>query len=405
MPRQNWIEFWGSINNLERISNRNIKQIRSDMKIINLTITGIVVLLIMYSCNGNRQAQLLKLKEEQSAITDKIKNLETELKSTPTGGLNPEKFKFVGLSEVKATPFDHFIKVQGKLDGDKNASVFAEAPGTISAKYADVGQTVRKGQVLAQIDDQQYRSQLEGLETQYKFASDLYEKQKRLWDQKIGSEVQFLQSKTNKESLDRQISSLKQQVDKFRIKSPIDGKIEECNIKAGSVVSPDPRLAVYRVVAFKDLNVTAEVSEAYSSKVSVGDKLVVNFPDINRQVETKVSFVSNYINPVNRTFLIETRILDGIPDLKANMIAIVQINDYHSDNSILVPMNVIQADQTGSYVYVIRPKDNFSAAVKQPVLLGSSYNGVAEIVKGLAVGDKIISVGYQELIDGEYVRF
>jgi len=246
---------------------------------------------------------------------------------------------------------------------------------------------------------------MQSLETNYKFASDLFDKQKRLWDQKIGSEVQFLQSKTNKESLERQIASLKQQVDKFKIKSPIDGTIEECNIKVGGVVTPDPRLAAYRVVAFKNLKVTAEVSEAYSARVQTGDKLVVLFPDINKQVETKVDFVSKYINPTNRTFIIETKILDGIQDLKANMIAIIQINDYHSDKSILVPMNVIQTDQVDSYVYVVRPKDKYSAAFKQPVVIGNSYNGVAEILKGLTVGDRIISVGYQELVDGEYIRF
>ena len=273
------------------------------------------------------------------------------------------------------------------------------------SKYADVGQKVVKGQVLAQIDDQQYRKQMESLETQYKFASDMFDKQKRLWDQKIGSEVQYLQSKTTKESLERQISSLNQQVEKFKIKSPIDGNIEECNIKVGGVVSPDPRSAAYRVVAFKNLKVSAEVSEAYSARVQIGDKLIVLFPDINRQIETKVDFVSKYINPVNRTFIIETRISDGIPDMKANMIAIIQINDYHSDNSILIPMNVIQTDQDGSYVYIVQSKDKFNAAFKQPVVIGNSYNGVAEILHGLAVGDKVISVGYQELIDGEYVRF
>jgi RND family efflux transporter MFP subunit len=233
----------------------------------------------------------------------------------------------------------------------------------------------------------------------------MFDKQKRLWDQKIGSEVQYLQSKTTKESLDRQISSLKQQVEKFKIKSPIDGTIEECNIKVGSVVSPDPRLAAYRVVAFKNMKVSAEVSEAYSSRVQVGDKLIVYFPDINKQTETKVDFVSKYINPINRTFIIETRISNGIQDMKANMIAIIQINDYHSDNSVLVPVNVIQTDQAGSYVYVVRSKDKYSAAFKQPVTIGNSYNGVAEILHGLAAGDRVVSAGYQELINGEYVRF
>jgi hypothetical protein len=151
--------------------------------------------------------------------------------------------------------------------------------------------------------------------------------------------------------------------------------------------------------------VSAEVSEAYSSRVKIGDKLQVLFPDISKQIETKVDFVSKYINPVNRTFIMDTRISDGISDLKANMIAIVQINDYHSDNSILVPLNMIQTDKVGSYVYLLRSKDKYNAAFKQPVILGNSYNGVVEVIKGLSVGDKIISVGFQELVDGEYVRF
>ena len=375
------------------------------MKTIKLSITAIVVLFILFSCSNNKQAQLSKLKQQQTAINDKIRSLEGEISTGKKDSLNPGKFKFVGLKDVNSNTFDHFIRVQGKVDGDQNAAVFADAPGTVTSKFADVGQKVVKGQVLAQIDDQMYRSQMQGLETQYKFASDMFDKQKRLWDQKIGSEVQYLQSKTTKESLEKQISSLKQQIDKFKIKSPIDGTIEECNIKVGGVVSPDPRLAAYRVVAFKNLKVSAEVSEAYSAKVKVGDKLIVLFPDINKQFETKVDFVSKYINPVNRTFIIETKLLDDFNDLKANMIAIIQINDYHTDNAIQVPMNVIQTDLNGSYVYVVRSKDKYNAAFKQPVTLGISYNGVAEILKGLAIGDKVISVGYQELVDGEYIRF
>jgi RND family efflux transporter MFP subunit len=375
------------------------------MKTIKLSITGLVVLFLMTACGGNKEAQLTKLKDQQSALNDKILKLQADISKDKKDTLNPLKFKFVGLKPVTSDKFDHFIRVQGKLDGDQNAAVFAEAPGTVSSKFADVGQKVVKGQVLAQIDDQQYRSQMQGLETQYKFASDLYDKQKRLWDQKIGSEVQYMQSKTNKESLEKQISSLKQQVDKFKIKSPIDGTIEECNIKVGGVVSPDPRLAAYRVVAFKNLKVSAEVSEAYSAKVRIGDNLLVTFPDINKSYEAKVNFVSKYINPTNRTFMMETKLLDGINDLKANMLAIIQINDYHTDNAVQVPMNVVQTDLTGSYVYVIRPKDKFNAAYKQPVVLGNSYNGVTEVLQGLKIGDKIISIGYQELVDGEYVRF
>ena len=375
------------------------------MKTITLKITILAVLLGLSACSSDKKAQLSKLKDQQAALTEQIKTLEKELKAENPEVLNADEFKFVGLTETKATEFDHFIRVQGKLDGDQNAAVFAEAMGSVSSKYADVGQKVVKGQVLAQIDDKQFRSQLEGLESQYKLASDIFDKQTRLWEQKIGSEVQYLQSKTSKEALDRQISSLREQIGKFQIKSPISGTIEECNIKVGGVVSPDPRLAAYRVVAFKNLKVTAEVSEAYSSRIQVGDRLIVLFPDINKSVEATVDFVSKYINPVNRTFLIETKITEGIQDMKANMIAIIQVNDYHSDNSILVPMNIIQTDQVGSYVYVVHPKDKYNVAVKQPVELGNSYNGVAEVIKGLSEGDRVISVGFQELIDGDYIRF
>jgi RND family efflux transporter MFP subunit len=375
------------------------------MKTIKFSTAVILVLLFVTACSTNKEAQLEKLKQQQTAINDKILKLQDEMGKNGPDSLNPQKFKFVGLKDVTTDNFDHFIRVQGKIDGDQNAAVFAEAPGTVTAKFADVGQKVSKGQILAQIDDQQYRSQMQSLESQYQLVSDLYDKQKRLWDQKIGSEVQYMQSKTNKESLEKQISSLKQQVDKYKIKSPIDGTIEECNIKVGGVVSPDPRAAAYRVVAFKNLKVNAEVSEAYSAKVKLGDNLVVVFPDINQSVKAKVNFVSKYINPVNRTFIVEAKLLDGIENLKANMIAIIQINDYHAEKVIQLPMNVIQSDLTGSYVYVVRPKEKYSAAFKQPVVLGTSYNGVAEVLKGLSVGDKVISSGYQEIVDGEYVRF
>jgi len=225
------------------------------MRSIKLSIVSFTVLFIVFSCSIDKKEQLNKLKQKQTDLDEKIKTLENKLNSEQKDSINSREFKFVGLTDVKSGTFDHFIRVQGKLDGDQNAAVFAEAPGTVSAKYADVGQRVAKGQVLAQIDDQQYRSQLEGLDTQYKFATDMYDKQKRLWDQKIGSEVQYLQSKTTKESLELQIASLKLQIEKFKIKSPINGTIEECNIKVGGVVSPDPRLVAYRVVEFKNLKV------------------------------------------------------------------------------------------------------------------------------------------------------
>jgi RND family efflux transporter MFP subunit len=360
---------------------------------------------LMISCGGDKQSQLAKLKQQQNDIAGKIRTLESTEVPAGEGHIDPSKFKYVGLTDVNTNVFDHYITVQGRLDGDQNTAVSADVPGTVSAIYATVGKVVKKGQVLAQIDDSQYITQMESLESQYKFASDMFSKQENLWKQKIGSEVQYLQAKTTKESLEKQIASLTQQIDKFKIKSPVDGTIEECNIKIGSMVAPDPRAAAYRVVAFRNLKVTAEVSEAYAARVQEGDKLIILFPDINKKIEARVDFVSRYINPVNRTFVIESRLPEGKEYMKANMIAILQINDYHSPSSIQIPMNVIQTDREGSYVYVIRKKEDHSGAFRQPVVIGNTYNGVAEIIAGLSVNDKVISAGFQELIDGEYVRF
>lgn len=368
-------------------------------------VTAIALVFGILSCGSDKKAELAKLKDQHNQIAEKIKALEAEIKAEGDSTDNLNKTKFVGVTEIKPTEFNHFVRVQGSLDGDQNVAVIAEAPGTIAAKYADVGQRVEKGQVLAQIDDKEYNSQLQALESQYKLAEDVFNKQKKLWDQKIGSEIQYLQAKTNKEALEQQITATKQQINKFKIKSPIAGTVEECNIKIGGIVSPDPRMVAYRVVAFNNLRVKAEVSEAYSSRVKKGDKLIVLFPDANKEIPATVDFVSNYINPVNRTFLIETHINSNNEDLKANMVSIIQINDYKNKNAIALSMNTIQQDNNGHYVYVLKQKDNRWIASKQAIKLGYSYNGIAEVVSGLSIGDKVITTGFQELIDGESVRF
>jgi RND family efflux transporter MFP subunit len=367
-----------------------------------ITIASAALILVI-SCGTDRSAQIDKLKRQQADIAKKIEKLESEQAGDDVR--DTSKFRFVNVTEIKKQSFDHFIRVQGKLDGDQNASVFAEVPGTVVKRFVDAGQKVVNVQFLAQIDDSQVRKQLDNLQTQYNFASEMFAKQQRLWDQKIGSEVQYLQSKTNKESLERQIASLQDQIERFRIKSPIDGTVEEVNVKTGAVVSPDPRLAAFRIVAFRNMKVSAEVSEAYSSQVNDGERVFIKFPDINKEIQSKIDFVSHYINPVNRTFIIESQIPSNIENLKANMVAIVRINDYHRENAIQLPMNVIQTDLSGSYVYKVERSDKYHKAQKQMVKVGNSYNGIAEITEGLNEGDLVVSTGFQEIIEGENVRF
>jgi multidrug efflux pump subunit AcrA (membrane-fusion protein) len=169
--------------------------------------------------------------------------------------------------------------------------------------------------------------------------------------------------------------------------------------------APDPRAAAFRVVAFRELTVNADVSESYSASVKKGDNVIVLFPDLDKQVDSKIDFVSSYIDPVNRTFEVETNIDNSLQGMKANMVAVLQLNDYHSDNSITVPMNVITKDLNGSYVFVVKEKDNYYGAYKQPVVVGKTYNGIAEITEGLEPDSKVITTGFRDIIDGEYVRF
>ena len=367
-------------------------------------IVAIALTALLFACTPNKQDQLVKLKSERDNINLSIEQLEKEISTEKPDSLKVDKSTLVVVQEINYQPFVHNIKVYGHLDGDQNAAVFAEVPGTVIAKYADVGQSVKKGQVLAQLDDAQYRKALQGLESQYDFALEMFNKQQRLWDQKVGSEVQYLQAKTNKESLEQQIASTKEQIEKFKIKAPVAGNIEECNVRVGALVSPDPRLTAFRVISFGQLKVKADVSEAYIAKVSKGDKVLITFPDIKANQTSQIDFVSKYINSVNRTFSIEASLSANSMNLKANMVAILNINDYRNDKAIVVSQNIIQSDGSGPYVYVAKQDGKQLVAKKQKISQGLSNNGLAEITSGLKPGDKIVTVGYEELVEGTNIK-
>jgi len=368
------------------------------------TTVAIALSVFLFACTPSKQDQLVKLKGERDKMNLSIEQLEKEISAEKPDSLKVDKSTLVAVQEVSYQPFVHNIKVYGHLDGDQNAAVFAEAPGTVIAKYADVGQSVKKGQVLAQLDDAQYKKALQGLESQYDFALEMFNKQQRLWNQKVGSEVQYLQAKTTKESLEQQIASTKEQIEKFKIKAPVAGNIEECNVRIGAFVSPDPRLAAFRVISFGQMKVKADISEAYIAKVTKGDKVTITFPDIKANLTSQVDFVSKYINSVNRTFSIEASLLANSMNLKANMVAIININDYRNDKAIVISQNLIQTDGTGTYVYVAKQNGKQLVATKQKISLGLSNNGLAEITSGLKPGDKVVTVGYQELVEGTNIK-
>lgn len=366
-----------------------------------IIIIGIIISVVACK-SGDKKAQIDKLIIKRDALTEQINKLQKEFDAT-----NPDtttKIKLVEVSEIKTQEFNHFVEVQGKVDGEDNIYVAPKMSGVVTAVYVKEGDAVRKGQLLAQIDDAIIRQSIDELQTQYTFATNIYNKQKNLWDKKIGSEVQYLTAKNNKESLDNKMKTLNEQLKMSKITAPITGTIEEVGVKTGQIATPAPNMPAFRMVNFSKVKVMAEVAEAYSPKVHKGDKVLIKFPDYNEEVETIISFSGKFINPTNRTFIIESRINPGKMEFRANMIALVKINDYKKTNAVVIPVNIIQKDAAGEYVYVSIEKGNQKIAQKCNIKSGLKYNGNVEVVEGLKAGDKIIVTGYQNLEDGETIK-
>lgn len=359
------------------------------------------IVLAIAACSGNKQKQLAKLQQKQKKITEQIQKLEAEL-NIPAPAAEKTEAKQVKVVEIQPAQFNHFIEVQGKLDGDENVGIGAQALGKVVEIYVQPGQNVSKGQILARLDDAVLQQQLKQMETNLQLVSELYEKQKKLWEQNVGSEVQYLQAKTNKESLEKSIAALKDQIRMMAITSPVNGTVEDISIRLGQVVSPG--VPLIRVVNFSKLKVVADISETYSNKVNPGDKARIYFPDLQTEIETKISFVSRYINPVNRTFTVEAPVNKPVSGLKANMVAVLKINDYSNPNALVLSANLLNKDQNGFYVFIAE-SNSAPQARKVYVQTGVSYNGLIEITHGITPGSKIITVGYQNLRDGDPVQF
>jgi len=366
------------------------------------SILSFVMLSLAFACGGDKQARLEVLKKQQDKLAQKIEQLEKEIAAgTDSSSLTPGTI--VGVEEVAYKPFAHYVEVQGRLDGDDNVAIYPEAMGVVVDVYAKVGQSVRAGQMLARMNDASYVEQLRSLETNYDFAVETFTRVENLWKQDIGSEIQYLQAKATKESLEAQIASVKKQIEMMSIKSPINGSVEESLVKVGQAVSP--QFPAFRVVNFSDIKIMADVAEAYTSRINTGDEVVVYLPDIDKEIKARVTFCSKYINPTNRTFTVEARFSSNAPGLKANMVSVLKIMDYSNPETVVLPMNIVQTDNKGEYVLVAVQENNTFVARKQAVKTGQVYNGLTEITTGLKSGDKVIMSGQQGLNEGEALRF
>ncbi len=368
-----------------------------------ILIFGVFVLVACSSKkDGDKKMQLEKLKGEQEKISAQIKKLEEEL-ALEGDRTSSKKEKTVAVSTIQSQPFMHYIDVQGKVDADQNITISAKTPGTVAKINVKAGDEVREGQILASLDNQILVQGVQELQSSLAFAINIYLKQKNLWDQKIGSEIQYLTAKNNKESLEKKLATLNEQLDMSNIKSPINGTIDEMMLKLGQSIAPG--LPCVRVVNLSLLKAKAEVAESYGSKIRQGNNVIVHFPDINKDINAKISFSGKVINTLTRTFTVEVQLDGNNAELRPNMLAILKIVDYKNDMSLVVPVNAVQNSEEGEYVMVATTTNGQMVAKRQPVTVGSIYNGMAEIKNGLTKGEKIITTGYQNLDNGDIIKF
>lgn len=365
--------------------------------------SAIIALMVSCSQSTDKNAELQKLKMQRDQLNEQIAKLETEI--NPEGKQAEEKAISVKTTDAAECVFNHYIQVQGTVDGDQNIAVSPQMAGIITAVHVTEGTNVRKGQVLAELDDQITRQSLEEVNTQLTLATSLYEKQAALWEKKIGSEVQYLQAKTTKESLEQRVKTIKEQLKLSKVVSPISGTVESVPLRVGQMASPGMPTSTIRVINMSVAKISADVSETYASRIKNGNVAIVTFPDIGKEIETKLSFTSRFIDPTNRTFKTECKISTKDIELRANMMANIRIIDYTKERAFCVLVNLIQSNQDGKFLLVaIQDGANWKAE-RRLVKTGMDYNGMMEITEGLNVGDKIIVSGFQGLKAGQKVIF
>jgi membrane fusion protein (multidrug efflux system) len=369
--------------------------------------TSVVVLLT--ACGGgnnleSKKAELEKLKAKQTEIAAQITSLQEEIAAIGDSSKSENsRAKIVAITTVTKQAFRHAVDVQGRVDGDENITYSAKVPSAVKRVNVKVGDRVSAGQILAELDADVVKSQIETLKKGLELATTVYEKRKSLWEQKVGSEIEFLQAKNQKENLEKQIASVKENLDMYFIKSEYSGTVDLVSIKVGQGIAPGfPAISVVNPAALK---IKADLSESYSNIVKQGNPVLINFPDINKSVRSTVSYSSKSINALTRTFNVEVA-LPNDNELHPNMVAEIKIVDYENKNATVIPINTIQEIDGEKLVYVIaKNANNEMIAKKMAVTVGRTYGTVAEILSGLNEGDQLITTGFQDLTDGQVIKF
>lgn len=365
----------------------------------------------------DKKTELQKLKNDKTKTDEKIKALEAEIAKLDTGAAKSDKVKLVSVIPVSAQNFQHFIDLQGKIDAENISYISPRGMGgQVKQIFVKKGDNVRKGQLLLKLDDViarqnvvAVRQSISGVKTQLDLARSVYQRQKNLWDQNIGTQVQLLQAETNVKGLENQIRTMQenvkiaeQQAGLSNVYSDVSGVADEVNIHVGETFTGAP-MAGIKIINTGSLKVITDIPENYLSRVKRGTQVQIVVPDINRTYNSSISLISQSVSSTSRGFTAEAKIPYDV-SLRPGQSAMVKILDYSNGNGIVIPINLVQSDETSKYVYVLEKQSNGKTiAKKKQIILGEVYGENVEIKSGLIAGEQLISEGYQGLYEGQTI--
>ncbi len=366
----------------------------------------ILFALIIFSCEQTdeieaKKSELTEAKEQLFTLKSKISKLERELVELGVVEVNTH-LTLVSTITINQKPFYHHVDIRGAVQSRNNVLISAETPAAVQNILVSEGQQVRKGQLLITQDGEVLSRTIKELESSLELATTMYERQNKLWEQNIGTEVQYLEMKNRKKSLDLKLATTRSQLSKTRIKAPFKGVIDMIDVRVGEMAQPG--IPIIRLVSMSNMYIKADVSESYIGKFRRGQEVEVHFPSTDYTIQSKISSIGQVINPNNRTFEIEIIIPANGAKVKPNMITVLTLADYVNENAMVVPTNIIQSDRMGKYAFIVEEEEGNSVVRRVDIEPGITSGNETEIKQGLSGGETLVLKGGIGLTEGGIVE-
>lgn len=367
----------------------------------------ILIIGTITACGGDtledKKKQLDQLKAEVTQLNRQIQQLESDIvQSDPDYQPLGNQHTLISTYKVTPGPFEHRFEVRASVASRKNVLISAETSGRIEQIHVNEGEQVKKGELLITLDASILENSIEELETQLDLATTLYEKRARLWQQNIGSEIQYLEAKNQKETLQRKLETTYSQLSQSRIRAPFNGVVDNIDAKLGEMAMVGAPMI--RILSVDEMHLEADVSENYLGRLQKGDSVDLIFSSFDVEIRSVITSVGQVINPQNRTFSVEIALPASKIPYKPNLVAVVRIRDYYQKDALVIPSELIQRDNQGYYVYAIQDDTDEMKATKVHIVSGRSYQSKTEVIGGLEPGAVLISGGHREVTDGALVQ-